>query len=367
MTAYAIPPVTSEAIATSDYRFGITDAMLLYSSVPEAPPPAYSSGTTYALGGLASMGAAGDEITVWRSKQDGNTGHPLVEGDWWTVAGTTYAEWSPSVAYAQGHYVLRTTNHQVYRRVTAGTTSQPPEEDAESVNWSLVGTTNRWAMFDMLSGAATRAIGPVVIRLAPGRISALALLGVSDGNATFRLEADGEEVWAPDPYPLDRTPINSWEDYWFAPFDTVGNIVRLDVPTYASGVLTITIEAGSDFTLQWLVVGTAQALGDTKWDPQIEDESGAIAERNKFNELQRIRRLGDVTSISQTMLIDKPLIRRAREALRVARSCPCVFTGLENQEDDYAELLTQLAINVASRITPKNTVEAEISLKTESV
>lgn len=367
MTAYVIPPVTYEAIATSDYRFGITDDMLLYSSVPEAPPAAYNAGTPYALGAEVSSGTVGEVISVWRSLQDGNTGNPLVEGAWWKLAGTTYAEWSPTQAYAQGHLVLRTTNHQVYRRVTAGTTAQEPEKDATGVNWVLVGTTNRWAMFDMLSGAATKAIGPVVIKLKPGRISSVGLLGVSDGIATFLMEAGGEDVWTPEPYSLDRTVIASWEDYFFAPFDPIANIVMLDVPTYAAGELTITIQAGVGFSLQWLVVGTATPLGETEWDPRIQDESGAVVERDKFNELQRIQRNGDLTLINQKMVIDKALIPAARAALRIARSCPSIFTGLENQQDEYAALLTMLAINTSSDISPANTVEAVINLKTESV
>ncbi|WP_218381817.1 hypothetical protein [Acidovorax sp. sic0104] len=50
MTAYVIPPVNAEAIGTGNDRFGIKPSMLLYSSVPEAPPAAYDPGAAYALG-----------------------------------------------------------------------------------------------------------------------------------------------------------------------------------------------------------------------------------------------------------------------------------------------------------------------------
>lgn len=367
MTAYVIPPVNAEAIGTGGSRFGITPEMLLYSSVPEAPPAAYDVGTTYALGAEVSTGTHGDVISVWRSKQDGNTGHPLVEGLWWTFAGETYAEWNPAQAYLQGHLVLRTSNHMVYRRVTAGTTAQPPEQDTQSVNWSLVGSTNRWAMFDMLSGTPTRAVGPVVVKLAPGRISGLGMLRVSDGTATLHMEAYGEDVWTPDPYPLDRTVINNWDDWWFAPFAPVSNIVRMDVPSYADGVLTITIAAGADFSLGWLVVGTAVPLGKVKSGAQLDTRSYTEVERNNYAEVTGINQQESVTVVGQTTYATKDLLMRAWDALEVAVGAPSVFVGLLDQQDEYAQLLTLLGLCMKKSMSLDDPNGSNIKVTIESV
>ena len=88
-----------------------------------------------------------------------------------------------------------------------GATAQLPEEDATGVNWVRVGVTNRWAMFDMLVATPTVAVAPLVVRLAPGRISAAALIKASGGTnhsgkvssmAPSASNTDNARVWFDD-------------------------------------------------------------------------------------------------------------------------------------------------------------------------
>ena len=64
MSAYILPPINAAAINAKTTRFGITDAMLVSSSVPETPAAAYAAGTTYALGAECSTGTAGGVINA---------------------------------------------------------------------------------------------------------------------------------------------------------------------------------------------------------------------------------------------------------------------------------------------------------------
>lgn len=369
MTAHVIPPVNADAIASGNDRFGITSSMLVSSSVPEAPPPAHQMATTYPANQEVSTGVVGQVLSVWRSLKPGNTGNLPVEGEWWTLIGTTYAEWSAAQVYAKGDLVLRSATHMVYKRVTDGATAQEPEKDVTAVNWSVVGATNRWAMFDMKSANATHAIGPVTIKLRPGRITALAMLGVSDGRATLDMkDAYGATVWPPVTVALDTTPIYSWEDYFLAPFAAVGNIVRLDLPTYVDGVITISIEAGADFSLQWLVVGTAQSMGHTQRGPRVRNRNFSVIERNKnTGELQDIKRRKVIRLVSQRMWAPKSVVLRADAVLTSAESVPCVFVGLDSQEDAYAELLTLLGLCTSHEIDVAEVKDSIINIDVESV
>jgi hypothetical protein len=46
------------------------------STVPEEVAATYNAGTTYAIGDLVGLASTyGDPQTVWRSKQNGNTGN----------------------------------------------------------------------------------------------------------------------------------------------------------------------------------------------------------------------------------------------------------------------------------------------------
>lgn len=346
MTAYVIPPVNLEAIAVRSDRFGITSDMLLYSSVPEAPPPAYEPTTIYAQGAECSTGVPGGEITIWRSKQDGNQNHAPAEGSWWAAVDKTIAEWNADHVYQAGDVVLRTATHMVYKRVTNGASPEEPEKDITGVNWAVGGATNRWAMFDMLAATPTRTRGPVTLRLRPGRITALAMLLASDGRVTMEMhDAYNARVWGPVKLSTDATPINDWDDYFHAPFMPVGNIVRLDLPTYTDGVITIQVEAAGEWSLGWLVVGNAQPLGKTLQGPRLRGRNGSLVERNKnTNELIDVHRMREISLVSQNTVLSKQHAIRARAALTGAYSVPCVFMGLEHQADPYAELLTLLAI-----------------------
>ena len=367
MTAYVIPPVTAALVARGATRFAITDAQFLYSSVPEAPPPAYNAGTTYADGAECSTGVVGGVITVWRSLQAGNLGHAPAEGVWWTRTGETYAEWSAPTVYAPGDLLLRATTHSVYRRVTPGATAQAPEADATGMNWVRDSTTNRWAMFDLLSAAPTRAVTPLTVRLAPGRVSALMLLGVSDGTAKFSMQSGAATVWDPPAQSLDTTPIGSWEDYFFAAFAVRGNILRLDVPTYADGVIELLLNAGVDTEIGKLIVGEAVPLGDTRKGPRVRRRSFTEVDRDKFGELQGIVQRKSIPLVTQATYCRKDLAVRARAALDFAASVPCVFIGLDDDQDEYADLLSLLAICLDSDLDLAEHAECEINMELEGV
>lgn len=365
--AYVIPPVNAQAINTQRARYGIEESMLIYSSVPEVPPAAYNPATPYALGAEASSGTVGGVIKVYRSLQAGNTGHPLTDGLWWAWAGDTYAAWAAATAYAAGDLVLRPTTHQVYRRVTPGTTAQLPEEDATGVNWVRVGVTNRWAMFDMLVATPTVAAAPLVVRLAPGRISAAALIKASGGAVEFDLHEGETHIWNPDPQPLDTTPISSWEDYFFAGFAVRSNLLRLDVPSYAAGVLTVTVQGSGSITLQKLVVGTAQLLGDTKKGPRIRSKAFSELKRDAYGELEDIVNPKSVEQVSQSMYAPKSIVLRAKAALDAAKFTPCVFAGLGHETDEYAELLTLLGVCIDNEVDLTQVTECEINAEIEGV
>lgn len=368
MTAYVIPPVNAEAVRSGASRFGITESMLVFSSVPETPPPAYDAGVSYIEGAEVSQGVVGKEIKVWRSKQAGNLNHPLVEGAWWTYAGSTYSLWDPARNWAEGDMVIRAAGvHQVYKAVAGGVDATLPENDASGVHWTSFGATNRWLMFDMLAGQPTRAPGPIKLILAPGAVSALGMIGVSEGASTFSMTAYGNPVWGPEVVNLDTTVISSWEDYFFEPFAPLGNIVRLDLPSYAEGLITVDIDAGETFSLQWLVLGSWTDIGETKKGPRVRDRSGVQVKRNKFNDIEAIEVNGLITEINQTMWIEKAKLLKARRALRIACACPSIVMGLHDSTDEYAELLTQLGIVTDCDIDAAEVPEALINLQTESV
>lgn len=368
MSAFVIPPVNAQTMKDTGSRFGIAEWQLLSSSVPETPPAAYNAGTTYAAGAEVSSGVVGGVISVWRSKQAGNLGKPLAEGAWWEFRGDTYALWNPATNYAAGALVLRVETHSIYRRVTAGTSPGAPELDVTGVNWTRVETSNRWAMFDMRSSQITTAVPPLIVRLQPGRITALNATGLNDGTIKFDMTSGGVNVWSPDAHPLDSTPINSWDDYFFAPFNVRSTILEQDIPSYEDGILQMRIDAGVGLLIGKLIVGDAIYIGDTKLGPRVRRRGFTVVERDDFGELVNIIPRKSIPLVSQRMLIEKVSIQRARAALDFAAGgVPCVFVGLDNDQDEYADLLTLVAICTDFEFELVEHELSELTLETEGV
>lgn len=120
--------------------------------------------------------------------------------------------------------------------------------------------------------------------------------------------------------------------------------------------------------MRWLVVGTAQRLGATRYGPRISNRDSSIVSRDKnTNELTDVLRQRAISLVSQNLWSEKSLALGARSALTVAGSVPSVFVGLEDQSDPYAELLTLLGLCTNFEIDLAHPVNTLISLKLESV
>ncbi|WP_296221322.1 hypothetical protein [uncultured Sphingomonas sp.] len=111
----------------------ITDAVLVSSSVPEDPAPAWSAGTTYSAGAIVARA------------------------------------------------------HRRFESLVANNKGNDPS--ANGPGWIDIGPTNRWAMFDDALGTETSAAGAIVVQLNAGAATGLALLDVR--AATVRVQASG--------------------------------------------------------------------------------------------------------------------------------------------------------------------------------
>lgn len=368
MSSYLLPAVTSDALNPQTAPYGITEAMLLSSSVPETPPPAYNAATTYTAGAEVSTGTPGEVIQVWRSLADANTGNaPGSSPTWWAWLGDTYALWAAGT-WAEGARVIRVVpgTHAVYQRLAAepGSSATLPEADAQ--RWVRVSATNRWAMFDMFSGVPTVAPSPLTVVLAPGRISGGALLDVDGAYADFDLtsaSAGGSVFDANES--LDGSVLNSWEDYFFEPFAVRSNIVLRDIPTYADGVLTITLtgEAGP-VQVGKCIVGTVVPLGKLIESPIVREKSFTVITR-QFGVITSINQQRRIPLLQGRLLCPKYQVLAARNALSNAGRAPAVLIGMDNDEDAYADLITFSAVCLDHQIDLKHKTHALLSVEFE--
>lgn len=369
MSAYILPPVTAEAINTTDMRFGITDAMLISSTVPETPPATYSSGASYSLNARVSVGTAGGVIAVYQSKANANVNHtPSSSPDWWQHVGDTYAVWAAGV-WAEGSRVIRVVpgTHSVYQRLAADAgTSSATLPEADTTRWARVETTNRWKMFDMLSDERTVSPVDITVVLAPGSISGLGVLDVEGGEAQMFMNVPGAGLVWDDIESLDGTYIGSWEDYFLAPFTPRSTLIRRDVPSYESGQLTVTLTTASGvLRIGRMVVGTVQEVGRLRKTPKVREKSFTTIDRDKYGTITNINKQRSIYLVSGSLLCPKHLLVNARAAFRLARTAPCVFIGLDNGDPVYSDLLTLPAICTDHDTDPAHSTDALINFELE--
>ena len=100
-----------------------------------------------------------------------------------TVAETDYTAWSSGTTYAVGGRCISTTTHRVYESLVASNTNHDPTDISNRIGatpwWLDVGATNRWKMFDDQTTSQTTAATTITVTLEPGSFNAFSLIGFS--------------------------------------------------------------------------------------------------------------------------------------------------------------------------------------------
>ena len=93
-----------------------------------------------------------------------------------TLAEDDYPAWSSGTTYAVGDRTIK--SHRKWESLKAANVAHDPE-GLDAMWWVDVGPTNRWAMFDRAVGTSSTGTNPIVVVLSPGTpINALALLSL---------------------------------------------------------------------------------------------------------------------------------------------------------------------------------------------
>ncbi len=105
-----------------------------------------------------------------------------------------YPAWSGAATYAAGHRVIVTATHRVYESVSAGNIGNNPVTTSPA-KWIDIGPTNRWAMFDAAVGSRTGGAGGIVVVLAPLSTTTLSILDTDAATVRVRVLVAGSPVY----------------------------------------------------------------------------------------------------------------------------------------------------------------------------
>ena len=197
----------------------LTDAMLISSNVPETDYPVYNSGTTYADGAIVMVTTG--EHRIYESLQAANTGHTPIDNPLW---------------------------------------------------WLDLGPTNRWAMFDSVVNTQTSNPGNISFVLQPGGINSLGLMELEGSSVTVELVDVGtSQIVYSRTENLQIQNAYNFYTHVFEPFAYKKHLIFTDIPTYATGMLQITITGinGAAAKCGVCTVGLARYLGMLQYRPTV--------------------------------------------------------------------------------------------------
>jgi hypothetical protein len=306
----------------------IGTAQLLASNVPEVPPAAWSSATTYALGDQATIfsGLSNTTATVYQSLQAGNLNHaPASSPTWWKRIGETYAVFVVGGPGGAGYSIARVidpTTHLVYQSLVVSNTA--PLEDAAS--WALVGPTNKYAMFDGTNSTESIAAVPIVVQVQPyGRADSVALFNLTASSVRIQTDAGYDKT-----YNLaDNGWIDDYYDWFFAPLTHMDQLVVTDLPPYLDPIVTVTITNNAtigvtDVKAGNLVFGQQRSLGM----PVAEASSGRLTyskiDVNEWGDYTLTKRKS-VKKASCTIIVDNDRVDFTSQLMEDFDATPIVW------------------------------------------
>jgi hypothetical protein len=370
-----IPPLTADVLAVNSAAYAIEAPMLTSTTAaePGVGEVAWASGSTYAQGDRAILGAVASTVTVsvaspgvvtWSSNglPDGTPVILTTTGALPTglTAGKVYyvlnrASGTFQLAEAPGGSAIVTTGtqsgthtatahlHRIYESQAGSNTGNPPAID-DGTKWLDVGPTNRWAMFDLLRNTGTTAASPLTVEITPGqRIDGVGLVGLVADEATVTVTVDGSDLYTSTVSLLNR-PTAGWYDYFFGTFIYRTTVAYLDLPPYNSGVITVTLTRASGMvTCGGVVLGRQADLGDTEEQAADDTLNFSTIDRDSSGGSILIQRRS-VPKTTQRTLCAKSAVPKARMVRDLLNAVPALWVGLDDSTDDYFESVMILGV-----------------------
>lgn len=278
-------------MSSSDFKFvhplAITDAMLTSSSVPETVAATYSGATAYVVGnrvGLAPVNGAAQLVYECTQNSTGNAlpVPPATTTAYWKKVGEVYPLYSGAVTYALGGTVsnIGTNIHELYESLSAGNVGNAL---TDATKWLLLGSTNRWKMFDAIASSQTVSEDAIVVVLSPGvLVNSAVFTNVAGASVRIQQSVSGYDRTIS----LNSHIVADWYDWFYEPLTTRDDVAFMDVPPFPASSLTITVAAATPLTKigvavfgQQTFVGTTLAplsRGINDYSRVTEDQFGGL-------------------------------------------------------------------------------------------
>ncbi|MCP1317585.1 hypothetical protein [Halomonas sp. 707B3] len=258
------------------------------------------------------------------------------------------ATYDPGATYAKGARVQVPDTHTIYESAIANNTGNyPPDNlkpaaDGQPAKWLRVMATNPRAMFDGRVGTLTTGNQPWIvgtgnglqIEVAPGRVvNNIVLFGLVGVSVTAEVDDPVEGVvWQRTRSLTANTGINNMYAYLFDPIERRTDIAFLDLPSYGTATIRISIESGGGEAACGLcLIGQGKNLGLPQWGINAGIRDYSRIEDDEFGITDFVQR-GYVRRASIDLLLEKNQTNGVYRYLAKYRATPAVWVGYEEYE-----------------------------------
>ena len=242
---------------------------------------------------------------------------------------TDHAAWNPATAYAVDARVVLASTHSIYQRLVAGTTAGSPDVDTD--NWIRVGPTNRWRMFDRAVGTVSTGTDQITVVLRPGQVRALALLDITGTSVTVTMTNSGTTVYSRTESLNTGYGVGDWFDYFFTDIVLRRTLVLTDMPPYANGEITVTVNGVGTVGLGTLAVGSMFELGGARFGMTLGITDYSKKTTDQFGATTVVERPFS-KKMTVPVVVQRADVDEVHRRLSDIRATPVIWVGARNYE-----------------------------------
>lgn len=249
-----------------------------------------------------------------------------------------YAAWSSSTTYAIGGRVIVTSTHKIYESLQASNLNHNPV--TETTWWIEVSPTNRWKCFDLLNSSQTQyplnTPPSITYEIKPGQaiasVALLNLIGANDVSISVTDPVYGvvySKVIDVKPLPY----FSTWWHWFFGSRRLTGqDVVVKDIPTFPNCSVSITINGNTTLSVGLIIIGQQNlfSLG-MKYGSKVGIQDYSRKESNDFGDTVLIKRAYAKRSTFEIFL-ESGEVDQLQNYLASIRAKPVLWIGSDSYE-----------------------------------
>lgn len=241
-----------------------------------------------------------------------------------------YAAWNAGTTYAladRALYVIADT-HWIIESLQASNTGHTPTGESTDAWWLVVGSTNRWRMFDSVIGNPTTNAESIAVSVSvPSRVDSIGFFNVDAATLTVTMTDVTDGVVYSNTVNLSSTMgITDWYAYFYEPIVRFPDYALTDLPPYSNAEIAITLSGSGTVTCGECVIGLGRLFGSTEYGAKFGIQDYSIKQRDDFGNYSVLERA--YNKFAQfNVLVENELIDQMAVILAQYRATPIVYIG----------------------------------------